>query len=126
MKRTITIIIILISIIILSILSLFSIYNNKNYMFNALDKIEVSVSNNDFDTALKQVENLETYWESKSKIYTSFIGHDNINKTSEHLKLLIKSIKLNNNFHSTLEIENVKFYVNEILQTELPILGNIL
>ncbi len=126
MKRTITIAIIIFFIILFSILSLVSINKSKHYVFDQLDKIEISISNNDFDKAFKQAENLNLYWDKKSKIFSSYIEHDNIEKTTEHITLLIKSISLNDNINSILEIENVKFYINLIYESELPMVGNIL
>lgn len=126
MKRTIIVSAILLLIVTLSILSLLSIYNNRNYMFSQLDKIQTSISNNDIETAFKQTENLDIYWENKSQTLATYIKHNNLEKSSEHLALLLKAIELKELNRAILEIENVKFYIDAIYKAELPTLRNVL
>lgn len=126
MKRTITISVILLIILIVSISSIFSIKKNMDYMFKDLNRIEQNVLNKDFNTATDNIKKLNKYWKDKSAIYSIFVKHSNIDKTTEHFKLLNQAIKINDYENSLLQIENVKFYVMEIYTSELPILGNIL
>lgn len=126
MKRTITISVIILFIIVFSLISLFSLKSSKDYVFSELDSIEYHLTQNDFDTAYDKAVKINKYWKDKSNIFSSYIKHNNIDTSMEHLIQLKASIKIKDTENSLLEIENIKFYLNKIYESELPILRNVL
>ncbi|MEG0570080.1 MAG: DUF4363 family protein [Oscillospiraceae bacterium] len=124
MNRLITISAILFSILTVSIVSIAYAKNANDKIFVKISGIEAN-ANEKSDTLLSSITDLSEYWHKKERFLSTFVRHDEIEKVNLSLSKIKKLAEVEMFGELKIELEQIRFFVDHILNRELPTYENI-
>ncbi len=126
MKRLITIITIVCMILILSILGIMQISRVTEATANKLDTVNEYIdADKDLDTITKICDNMIDEWDKHSTYISMYIAHDDIDYVEKELIVLKRYCVLSDYDKAKVAIDEIKFRLDHIYQSELPTLKNV-
>lgn len=126
MKQCIIITVAIILVIILNIWQVNYLKTTSRYILTDINEIDISVKREDYESALKGVEELEKTWANIEPGWDIFGEHNDIEQISEH----ITSIKVYSKYQDKEELVNeyklLEQLVNHIIESEQLKFSNVL
>lgn len=101
------------------------IKTSASKLLKEIDKIEYSISNDNYITAYTDIEKLLTDWEETEKLWSMFVNHHEIDNISITLKESVEYIKLKDKVNSSAYISALRHYIKHIPEIETLSLKNI-
>ena len=126
MKRVVFAVILLFALIGFNFFCLFSVAEIKKEATGKLDSIySTLLKNNSAKTAL-ECEKFTDYWLSKHHVLCLIVRHDLIDQITISVSSFVPLAKFGENSELASEISECKILLEEILDSEIPYLRNIL
>ena len=123
-KRQISILILIILVIIFFDLVLNEHYQKeKDQVDNIISELQEMVINN--QDAKTKVQMLDKKWERFEKLAAFYTEHNELEKISLQISLVKKNIEIDDNTMTVEHLQEVKFWLNEILEKDELKLKNI-
>ena len=105
---------------------LFSVKKIKNEATEKLDSIYLSILEDDFEKTALECENFTEYWLSKHHVLCLLVRHDFIDQITISVSTFIPLSKFDETSDLVSEIFECKTLFDEIWDSEIPYLRNIL
>ncbi|WP_027309242.1 DUF4363 family protein [Caloramator sp. ALD01] len=100
--------------------------NNTSYsLLNSIRVIQLNIEHDNWDVSYNEIMKLKSEWEKDKKIWSALIHHDEIDKISENMELLIEYIKAKDKTNSLSHIAVLKNYIEHIPELDKLSLQNI-
>ena len=126
MKQCMIIVVAIVFVVLLSFWQSSYLKDTSKYILTDINEIDNSVKREDFNSALKGVEELEKTWESIKPGWDIFGEHDDIEQISEH----IESLKVYAKYEDKEELVNeyylLKSLINHVIDAEQLKFSNVL
>lgn len=125
MKRSITISILLVLVLVLSIVGVLYIRDTSNLLVRRLDQAAELIRLHEFDSALEELEAIQTKWEHSGDIIDTYVNHQDIDAIEEELIQLCSYTRQKEEHKAVTAIESIQFKLRHIYESELPLPKNI-
>lgn len=126
MWRVISAIIILAVSISACISEILILNSSINELKGDIQSIEAYVQNNEIETALDENKILEDNFQNKYLYMSTFIDHDRLEDIEESILLMSVNLENDNKEDFFVESSKVNLELDNLNNTELPLLGNLL
>ena len=126
MKRLTTIITIVCIILILSFLGICQISNVSKTLGEKLDTVNEYIDTDKDNKLITNIcENMIDEWDKRGNYISMYVTHENIDNIEEDLIALNSYCKLYQYDKAKITIDQLKFHLDHVYQSELPLLKNI-
>ena len=126
MWRVISAIIILAVSISACISEILILNSSINELKGDIQSIEAYVQNNEIEPALDENKTLEDKFQNKYLYMSTFIDHDRLEDIEESILLMSVNLENDNKEDFFVESSKVNLELDNLNNTELPLLGNLL
>ncbi len=126
MKRVVFAVILLFTLIGFNFFCLFSVAKIKNEATEKLDFIYSSLSEENSEKTALECEKFTDYWLSKHHVLCLIVRHDLIDQITISVSSFVTLANFGENSELASEISECKILFEEILDSEIPYLRNIL
>lgn len=100
--------------------------NNTSYsLLNSIYVIQFNIEYDNWDVSYNEIVKLKSEWEKNKKVWSALIHHDEIDKISENMELLIEYIKAKDKTNSLSHIAVLRKYIEHIPEMDKLSLQNI-
>jgi len=133
MKKLISAFLIAIVSVLVCVLSLSYVNTVAQHAENSLKNIQSLVSNFQYNSALREITELNKYWEDNQDLLSVILHHEILEEIEENLSIIKSSLEYLNNNNSN-NIVDINFWlesarslikINNLKNTEEPNIANI-
>ncbi|MBZ4664312.1 MAG: hypothetical protein JG776_2030 [Caloramator sp.] len=100
--------------------------NNTTYsLLNSIYVIQLNIESDNWDVSYNEIVKLKSEWQKNERVWSALIHHDEIDKISENMELLIEYIKAKDKTNSLSHIAVLRKYIEHIPELDKLNLQNI-
>lgn len=103
-----------------------SLGHDTKHFISWTQQIQTLCQQEDYDAALKEAQGLQQQWEERSRLYYTFLPHDNLLHVSFSIQALIDYLQMGDAVLLTAEASRLELYMQQVLSDETFNVDNLL